>query len=205
MNLLKVLCEGTTDRQVFKALIDQVGPPSNIIFDSVGGWGGLRAEPDPNTWLVGCKEAVMVLDGDVGRHLKKRGKPYTKVAKEERRKLASLPIDLRILERYGIENYFPQEVFEKLVGTDLSAYFPIPDHVSAIEHLSRDGTSWKYRMRKFIARSFGLAQPSPKEPLYAKSQNTNAARYLALQDLKGTDLFNIVNDIGEIAKRIVEE
>jgi hypothetical protein len=147
----------------------------------------------------------MVLDGDVGRHWKKRGKPYTKVAKEERLKLASLPINLRILERYGIENYFPQEAFEKLLGTDLSAYFPIPDHVSAIEHLSRDGTSWKYRLRKFIARSFGLAQPSPKEPLYAKSQNTKAAEYLALQDLKGTDLFNIVNDIGEIAKRLAEE
>jgi len=50
-----------------------------------------------------------------------------------------------------------------------------------------------------------LAQPSPKEPLYAKSQNTNAARYLALQDLQGTDLFNIVSDISEIAKRLVEE
>jgi hypothetical protein len=205
MNQLKVLCEGTTDRPVFRALIDQVGPPSNIILDSVGGWANVRAEPDPNKWLLGCKEAVMVLDGDVGRHLKKRGKPYTKVAKEERRKLANFPIELRILERYGIENYFPQDVFEKVVGTDLSAYFPIPDHVPAVEHFSRDGTNWKYRLRKFIARSFRLAQPSPKEPLYAKSRNKDAARYLALQDLNGTDLFNIVNDISEIARRLVEE
>ena len=113
MNRLKVLCEGTTDRPVFRSLIDQAGDGSDIIFGSVGGWGGLRAEPDPNTWLVGCKEAIMVLDGDEGRQLRKRGKPYTKLAKEERRKLSGVPIDLRILERYGIENYFPQQIFRK--------------------------------------------------------------------------------------------
>jgi len=50
-----------------------------------------------------------------------------KFAKEERRKLASFPIDLRILGRYGIESYFPQEVFERLTGADPSTYFPIPD------------------------------------------------------------------------------
>jgi hypothetical protein len=26
-----------------------------------------------------------------------------------------------ILERYGIENYFPQQVFEKVIGSNLSA------------------------------------------------------------------------------------
>ena len=105
MNLLKVLCEGTTDRPVFKALIDQVGPPSNIIFDSVGGSGSLQAGTRSKHVAIGCKEAVMVLDGDVGRHLKKRGKPYTKVATRGTPQTGGVfPIDLRILERYGIEN-----------------------------------------------------------------------------------------------------
>lgn len=190
---------------MFRSLIDQAGDGSDIIFGSVGGWGGLRAEPDPNTWLVGCKEAIMVLDGDEGRHLRKRGKPNTKLAKEERRRLSGLPIDLRILERYGIENYFPQQVFENIIGADLSAYFTIPDHVSAIDHLSRSGTSWKHRLKQIVARMFALPQPAPKQSLYSKSRNTDAARYLKLEHLKGTDLFNIIHHISETARRMADE
>ena len=120
-------------------------------------------------------------------------------------RLSGLPIDLRILERYGIENYFPQSVFEKIIGIDLSSYFPIPDDVPAVEQLSKSGASWKYKLRKFVALKLGFPQPSPKEPFYAKSRNAEAARYLALQDLQGTDLFNIVHDICETAKRMRDE
>jgi hypothetical protein len=119
--------------------------------------------------------------------------------------LARLPIDLRVLERYGIENYFPQRVFETIIGADLSSYFPIPDHVSAIEHLSKSRASGKYLLRKLAARLFGLAQPAPKEPLYAKSRNSEAARSLQLEDLNGTDLFTIIHDITETAKRLADE
>ncbi len=205
INLLKVLCEGSTDRPVFRSLIEQVRSIPNILFDSVGGWGNLRAEPDPNVWLLGCKEAIMVMDGDEGRHLTKRGKPYTKIANEERKKLSGLPVDLRILERYGIENYFPQGVFEKVLGIDLSAYFPIPDHISVIDHLSKSRASWKYRLRKFIAKKLGFPKPSPKEPLYSKKRNAEAAAHLNLQDLQGTDLSHIVHDISETAKRLIDE
>jgi hypothetical protein len=205
INLLKVLCEGSTDEPVFRSLTEQIGSLSNILFDSVGGWGNLRAKPDPNVWLLGCKEAIMVMDGDEGRHLTKRGKPYTKIAKEERKKLSGLPIDLRILERYGIENYFPQGVFEKVLGIDLSAYFPIPDHASVVDQLSKSRASWKYKFRKFVAKQLGFPKPSPKEPLYSKKRNTDAAAHLNLQDLQGIDLFNIIHDIGETAKRLAEE
>jgi hypothetical protein len=116
-----------------------------------------------------------------------------------------LPIDLRILERYGIENYFPQHVLEKVIGRDLTAYFPIPDHVSVIGHLSKSSTSWKHQLRTFIAKQLRFPQPSPKEPLYSKHQNADSACYLHLQDLHGTDLSNIVHDIGEMAKRITDE
>jgi hypothetical protein len=42
------------------------------------------------------------------------------------KKLSGLPIQLRVPERYGIENYFPQKVFEKIIGTDLTPFFPHP-------------------------------------------------------------------------------
>jgi len=205
INRLKVLCEGSSDRPVIRSLVEQIGSAPNIVFSSVSGWGNLRAESDPNVWLLGCKEAVMIMDGDEGRHLTKRGKPYTKIAKEERKKLAGLPIDLRVLERYGIENYFPQAVFEKVLGIGLSAYFPIPDHESAIYCLSKSRASWKYRLRKFFAKTLGFPQPSPKEPLYSKKRNTDAAVHLRLQELQGTDLSKVVYDISETAKRLMDE
>jgi hypothetical protein len=202
---LKVLSEGTTDRPILRSLIDQHGTVGNIIFDKVGGWGGLRAEPDPNIWLIGCKEAVMVLDGDEGRRLTKPGKPFTKLAKEEQRRFAGSPIHLRILQRYGIENYFPQRTLERVIGKDLAAYFPIPDHVSVMDRLSKSGSSLKFKLRKLVAKTFRLPQPSPKEPLYTKSRNAEVAQYLKLDDLAGTDLLKIVEEICESANRLTEE
>ena len=165
----------------------------------------MRVKSDPSTWLLGCREAILVMDGDEGRHLKKRKKPYTKIAKEEKRKLSGLAIDFRILERYGIENYFPKHVLERVTETDLTAYFPIPDHISVIAHLSRDRSNVKYRIRKFIAEKLGFRQPSPKESLYSKTRNGDSARYMRLEDLQGTDLFNIIQDISEAARRVVDE
>jgi hypothetical protein len=205
INRLKVLCEGSTDRPIIRSLVEQIGSAPNIFFGSVGGWGNLRAERDPQVWLIGGKEVIIIMDGDEGRHLTKRGKPYTTIAKEERKKLAGLPIDLRVLERYGIENYFPQSVLEKVLRTDLAAYFPIPDHASAIECLSKSRRSWKFRLKKFIAKKLGLQQPSPKEPLYAKRQNEDVALHLKLQDLKGTDLLKIVDDISQKARQMMDE
>ena len=46
-----------------------------------------------------------------------------------------LGVPLEVLERYGIENYFPQKALEAVTGKNLSAYFPIPDHVAVNEYL----------------------------------------------------------------------
>ncbi len=205
INRFKVLCEGTSDRPVFKSLIDQIESVPEIIYGSVGGWSNLRSESDPNNWLLGCKEAMIIMDGDEGRRLTKRGKPYTKIAKEERNKLAGFPIELRILERYGIENYFPRKVLEEVGGTDLSAYFPIPDDVSVIEHLSARSKSWKYRVRKFLAGLLGLRRPSFGESLYSKNRNAESAQHLSLNDLSGTDLFDIIHDIARKANQLADE
>jgi len=134
-----------------------------------------------------------------------RRKPYTKIAKEEKRKLSGLPIELRILERYGIENYFPRKVLEEVVGKDLSIYFPIPDDVSVIERLSARGKSWKYRVRKFIAAMLGFRKPSFGESLYSKNRNAESAQRLSLSDLSGTDLFDIIHDIAKKANELADE
>lgn len=205
INRLRVLCEGPTDRPIVESLIAQVGSFTNVVYGSVGGWGGLRAERDPNVWIVGCKEAVIIMDGDEGRRLTKPKKPYTRFAKEEMKKVGSLPIRLRILKRYGIENYFPQQVCEKVIGVDLSAYFPMPDHVSPLEWLSKSRKSLKYKLRKFVAKMLGFPRPSPKESLFSKSRNYQVAQVLKLQDLQGTDLLEVIEEISEIAQRLDDD
>lgn len=205
MNRLKVLCEGRTDQPVFEVLVGQVAEIPEIIFDWVGGWANLRAKSDPQIWLLGCKEAIIVMDGDNGRHLKMQGKPYTKLAKEEQEKLSGLPIELHVLERYGIENYFPRAVLEKVVGANLSAYFPIPDYISVVEHLSKGTKSLKYQWRRFIAGLLGSRKPSRGESLYSKSRNAESAQWLNLDDLNGTDLFSIIHEIAKKANRLADE
>jgi hypothetical protein len=130
---------------------------------------------------------------------------YTKLAREEMKKLSGLPIQLRVLERYGIENYFSQQLFEKIIGTDLTPFFPILDHISALEQLSKSRNSLKYKLRRLIAKTFGFSQPSPTEPLYTKGRNSEVAAELELQDLRGSDLFKIVEEISHTAQRLNDE
>jgi hypothetical protein len=181
INRLKVLCEGIHDQPVFETLIAQAGSAPEIILDVVGGWSNLRAKPDPQLWLLGCKEVVIVMDGDNGRHLDKEGKPLSDLARQEAKKISALPIELHVLERYGIENYFPKIVFETVLGTDLSAIFPIPDDVSVVKYLATCSIGWP------------------------KNRNAEAARHLSLEDLRGTDLYAIVHQIVEKANQIADE
>jgi hypothetical protein len=56
-----------------------------------------------------------------------------------------------------------------------------------------------------VAKKLGLQQPSPKEPLYSKKRNAEIALHLKLDDLSGTDLLGVVNDVGKMAKRMMNE
>jgi hypothetical protein len=62
-------------------------------------------------------------------------KPLTDIARTQKKRLVRLGVPLEVLERYGIENYFPQKALEAVTGKNLSAYFPIPDHVAVNEYL----------------------------------------------------------------------
>lgn len=181
---LKVLCEGPNDVPILQVLVAQLGNIPEVLFDSVGGWANLRAKRDPNLWLLGCNEAFIIMDGDEGRNLHKPTKPLTAIAREEIKKVFGLPIEFYVLERYGIENYFTQKALEQVIGNDLSGYFPIPDEAAIEDH---------------------LCDPSTGARLYAKRRNEETAKHLSLSDLKGTDLFDIVQKIGEAAQRIQEE
>jgi TIR domain/Pentapeptide repeats (8 copies) len=176
LRLVKLMCEGPHDVPVFRALLAQC-TDLDVAVHFVGGWSMLP-HTEPEMILLGCHSAIVVMDGDNGRHLDSPGKPYTDIAQREERRLKEGGVDLRILERYGMENYFPRAAVESVVGKDLSAFFPIPENVPADKHL----------------------------PLYSKNVNKEVAAHISLEnDLKGTDLYNIVHEVGTAARTLASE
>ena len=205
LNRLLVMCEGPTDIPVFQELVAQVGEVPEIMFDYVGGWSGLR-QKDPNVLLLVSKAVIVIMDGDEGRKLSKRNRPLTDMAREQQKRLARCGIELRVLQRYGIENYFPRGAIERVIGIDLSAFFPAPEDTPFIEHLSLDNKVPWYRFRQWVAQRLDLKMPPPQRPLYSKSQNQAVAKFMVLNaDLAGTDLREIVNSIARRARDLLEE
>ena len=204
LNRLLVMCEGSTDIPVFDELVGQAGEVPLIVFGDVGGWPGLRNK-DPNFLLLGSKAVIIVMDGDEGRHLSKPDRPLTDETQEQERRLATHGIVLHVLRRYGIENYFPQPSVERVLEMDLSAYFPVPEHVPFTQHLSQDSKGPWYRFRRWVALKLDLRMPQPRQPLYSKSRNHEVAKFMTLDDVAGTDLFGVVHAIARRARDLQQE
>ena len=205
INRLRLICEGTTDEPVFKALLAQIPDAPEIIVDNVGGWPNLRGR-DPQNLLLGCKEAFVVMDGDQGRKLRKKMKPLTELAKQEQRRLTVFPIEFHVLERYGIENYFTRTAFERVIGQDLSSFFPIPDDVPVTDYLSVEYKTLRFRLRRLLAALLRSPLPRPTHPLYSKTRNAEVASHISLDgDLHSTDLRSIILSAAQHAKELLTE
>jgi hypothetical protein len=189
---------------VFDDLVAQAGEVPLIAFDNVGGWPALRNK-DPNSLLLGSKAVIIVMDGDQGRNLSKPDRPLTDETQEQERRLAKHGIVLYVLRRYGIENYFPRRSVERVLGMDLSAYFPVPEHVPFTQHLSQDSKGPWYRFRRWVALKLDLKMPQPRQPLYSKSRNHEVAKFMTLNDVAGTDLFEVVHAIARRARDLQQE
>jgi hypothetical protein len=201
---LKLVCEGQSDLPVFKEFLSQIPDVPEIEFDFVGGWPNLAGK-DTKYFQQGCNEAFVVMDGDCGRSLNKSKKPLTNVARAQQRRLGGHPVQLRILERYGIENYFSQKALEKVTGKVLTAYFPIPEHVAVVEYLREEQPGWKYRIKRFLVSRFRMNLKFSGRALYSKNLNEEVAKQMSLErDLKGADLFNIIHEVAARAKQLAE-
>jgi hypothetical protein len=196
LNLLLVFCEGSTDIPVFKTLIKQIRDVTDQVkFDFVGGWSQLP-QKDPTLFMLGCKGAIVVMDGDEGRHLRKRNRPLTPLAKREKARLAASGVELFVLNRYGIENYFSQSAMEGLLGRDLTDFFPLAEDISVLDQMSQDFRPWIFRLRQFLARILRVGAPSSKRSIYSKSRNWEVAERMNLAgDLDRTDLYEILQYI----------
>ena len=202
---VKVWCEGINDEEIFKVLLERMADtPIDVTVGNVHGWPGLQQARDPNVWLAQCNEAVIIMDGDNGRHLKKVKQPLTNLAKAEEAKLRGFPITLVVLKKYGVENYFTQSAMEAVMGQDLSQYFPVPDDAPIQEHFAAGKKTLRWRVRKLVAALFDLGGPSLPS-LYPKSRNREVARYVHPEDIKGTDLYEALETVIGIAKRLQGE
>jgi len=130
-----------------------------VKFDFVGGWASL-AHKDFGIYLLAARDVLVVMDGGLGGDFSKEDRPLTDLAKAEQKSLETVGVQLKVLWRYGIENYVSRAALEAVLGEDLSLYFPLPETVAVSNHLVR---------------------PDTKEPFYRKSDNAKAARRLDLE------------------------
>ena len=109
-----------------------------------------------------------------------------------------------MLQRYGIENYFPQAALETVASRDLTPFLPIPDHVAVTEYLREDNRSWWQAFKRFLISRLHFKLKLSGRCLYTKSANERVAQLLVLGDLSGTDLVAIIHRIAERARALAE-
>lgn len=132
------------------------------------------------------------MDGDIGRKLSKKNRPLTDQARLIDRRFTNHPITLRVLQRYGIENYLPQHAYQTVLGRDLSTYFPIPYDKKIEEHFREPQPFWQRWLNRLRRR---------KQPcFYPKSLNEQVAGHVSLADVSGTDLATILNEVKQRAE-----
>ena len=181
---IKVWCEGPSDVHIVEKLLrdlDQSEIARTI--DNVGGWTNLMHKV-PARMLDGCREAILIVDGDKGRNRSMAGRPYSKDAEKIKRRFAKHQLKLYVLERYGIEDYIPRHAYETVLGRDLSDYFPVPHDKNLKDHC-----------KEVVPK--GL-------PFNPKGHNEKVAQHISPKDFEGTDLMDILRDIcnmAEVARR----
>lgn len=185
---IKVWCEGATDRPIFRQLLNEAGEHDlAATLDFVGGWPNLLSEEQPERWLDGCRQGVIIMDGDVGRKLTKKGQPYTNEAKRAYQRFNPHAITLYVLKKYGIENYFPQHACETVLQRDLAGYFPIPPHKPIEKHFCEPQPWWRRVLDRLLRRA-------PRS-FFQKRRNEEIARHIKIADMAGTDLADIIDEL----------
>ena len=191
---IKVWCEGSTDRPIFRTLLTELGETE--IAETLDFVGRLAQPPQ----RAGTRTLARRLSTGGHYHGRRRG---TKAAQEEpapkrpnqadlQRRFASHPITLHVLRRYGIENYFPRHAYEAVLQRGMGAYFPLPETTAVEAHLCEPQPWW----RKWLNRLRRRHNPS----FYQKRLNEKTAQRLTMDDIKGTDLASILMEVKQRAE-----
>ena len=163
LNRFKIWVEGPTDCPSVEELVRKVPGAENlnIAVQPLGGWGTmLSPQWTPMHLNDGCHDFTILLDGDGAYDYGRLGLVEWPNVRAFLAGLRKDGIEVTVLDRYGLENYFPQHAFETVMERDLSAHFPLDP-------------------RKPVKNQI---------PGYNKNVNGDLARLTTLDDLDGTDL-----------------
>jgi hypothetical protein len=180
---LKFYVEGSTDVPFYARFLTEMGEPELADkIDVVGGWQSLLNRP-VDRWLDGCREAVIIMDGDNGRQYGKPTLRYSSEAKQAFRMFEHRPIHFFVLERYGIENYFTQAAVEGVSNQNLAGQWPLPIDQAIPSYLT-DAAGSRF---------------------YSKSKNAEVAARMSVSDIESTDLGRILREVCELASRLRQD
>jgi hypothetical protein len=175
LNRFKIWVEGPTDCMPVEDLARRMPGAEhlNMVAQSLGGWGTiLAAQWTPHPLGDGCHDFVMLLDGDGAYDYSRPGLVLKPEVRPFLARLQRDGIEVKVLDRYGLENYFPQHAFESVIGRDLRAHFPLDP-------------------RRPVNRQI---------PGYNKNMNTALARLTTHADLAGTDLGTFLERVERLAR-----
>jgi hypothetical protein len=164
---VRLLCEGPTDAPVLRSLLGRKGLGEvNVI--PIGGWANVLSRSfDVGPYVEGFQHVLLVLDGDNGRDLSAPKHPIKPGIQRLIDTLEQVGVPVRVLDRYGIENYFTQGAIEDVLGRDL-------------------GSSFQMDKARALADQIGG---------YDKNRNAEVINRMSMKDFEGTDLNDILDDL----------
>ena len=174
LNRFKIWVEGPTDCPPVEDLAHKVAGAENlnIVAQPLGGWATiLNPQWHPGPLGDGCHDFVILLDGDRAYNYRRPGLVLHPDARGVLARLRRAGVEVKVLDRYGLENYFPPHAFETVMGHDLVAHFPLDPRRSVSDQI----------------------------PRYSKNMNADLARLTTLADLADTDLRDFLERAARLA------
>jgi hypothetical protein len=163
LSRFKIWAEGPTDCPAIEELASKIpgAETLDIVAQQLGGWNNiLNPHWSASSLGDGCRDFAILLDGDRAYDYSRPGLVEKADARTFLNGLRRDGIEVRVLDRYGLENYFPQHAFEAVLGRDLSSSFPLDPRRKVNQQV----------------------------PGHSKSSNATLAERTTLDDLSGTDL-----------------
>ena len=174
LNRFKIWVEGPTDCLSVEELAHKVPGAENlnIVAQALGGWGTIRSRQWTPVHLGdGCHDFAVLLDGDGAYDYTRPGLVEQPDVRAFLARFRQDGIEVKVLDRYGLENYFPRHAFETVMERDLNAHFPLDP-------------------RRPVSMQI---------PGYNKNMNVELARLATLANLAETDLWDFLERVARLA------
>jgi hypothetical protein len=163
LSRFKLWVEGPKDRPPLEVLTARaIGDAADVVTQSFGGWAQVLSDNwSPRGMGDGCSDFMVLFDGDRARDFSKPGFPVRpdREIREAMKKLDRHGIEYQILERYAIENYFPQAAYERVMGPGVTQYFPLDPARSVESQIP----GYNKNMNGALAEATDLAEIGPTD------------------------------------------